>query len=167
VPYFLRSGRTNRWYKDTSEYRWLQEGEVPAEPVGDFVAANNELSVWLVEDADDTERIERIAAMLINQKGNLSNFDYVLFDMEIVTQSLLESRKTQASTIDDEVNTWHHDIVELNTKKLCNLVEIIWKSDWIVKRISRKRMKRIFTEKYIDAIQNQQLSSKIIDELTK
>ncbi|NJL67865.1 MAG: hypothetical protein HC894_15955 [Microcoleus sp. SM1_3_4] len=90
-----------------------------ADSLSDMVTTANKLSVYRIND--DKSNLNRVAAALVANCENISNFDYLLFD-ELLLQILeIKSEETQANTPDESVNNWHLDLVELSLTKLVNL----------------------------------------------
>ncbi|MGE5443847.1 MAG: hypothetical protein ACM3SR_04500 [Ignavibacteriales bacterium] len=124
MPFFLRKIRKSKWYRH-NDVPWLAEGELQADALRDLLTSSNQLSVWHIED--DRSNLERtIAALAANVTDN-SNFDYALFDQQIVYEIgiKVESKKTKGASPDEEVNSWHCDLIELSASKLRELAKAI------------------------------------------
>jgi hypothetical protein len=77
MPLILRKIRKARWYQyDRSDFPWLLEEDIPADPLGDLATNDNELSVWQIND--DKSNLPRVAAALAANCDDISNLDYAL-----------------------------------------------------------------------------------------
>lgn len=134
----LRIIRKSRWYLKPS---WLAEGEIQADALGDLVTKNNKLSVWHIYD--DRSNLDRIIAVLAAKRDVLSNFDFVLFDQNILKESNIRFGKTKGISFDEEANDlWHLDLSELSASRLMNLAAAIANKGEL-KRISESEIKNI------------------------
>jgi hypothetical protein len=122
---------------------WLQEDEIPADPIFGLKTKNNALSVWLINN--DSSRIDRIAVALSIKKQTLEDFEYVLFDLRKVTDIGIKTNQTIGTSLDHKINEFHIDLVEISAQKLIKLAETIivkiWQGDTsLVNRILRKEV---------------------------
>lgn len=160
MPFLLRKIRKSRWY--TEDLSWLNSDELQADSLSDMVTTANKLSVYRIND--DKSNLNRVAAALVANCENISNFDYLLFD-ELLLQILeIKSEETQANTPDESVNNWHLDLVELSLTKLVNLaIEASKKGE--KKRILQNDIKQYlvdsFRKNYIDRAKVKLKSSEI------
>ena len=119
----LRKVRSSRWYP-RDECPWLEEGELQADPLGDFQTTENVLSVWLIED--DLSNLNRIITALAANCDYIQNIDYIVFDQGILTEIGIRMQNSQAKTPDGEVNSnWHYDLMEISAQRLLRLVEVL------------------------------------------
>jgi hypothetical protein len=120
VPFLLRKIRKNRW--DTDDQCWLDSGELQADCLGDIQTQHNKLSVYRI--SDDKSNLNRVAAALTATCDNISNFDYLLFNEDLLQTIEVKSEKTEGTTSDELVNSWHIDLVEISLAKLVKLANI-------------------------------------------
>jgi hypothetical protein len=74
MPLMLRKIRKARWYQhNQADFPWLLDEDIPADPLGDLVTNDNELSVWQIND--DKSNLHRIAAALAANSDDISNLD--------------------------------------------------------------------------------------------
>jgi len=137
----LRIIRKSRWYLKPS---WLSEGEIQADAFGDLLTLNNELSVWHIDD--NRSNLERVIAALAAKRDVLANFDFVLFNQNILEANRLKFLRTREISLDREANDlWHLDLYELSASKLMNLAVNIANSGELT-RISEREIKKIIME---------------------
>ena len=123
VPFILRKIRKSKWYKH-EDVPWLAEDELQADALGDLQTSNNELSVWRVED--DKSNLERIVTALAANVDHVSNFDYALLDMELLSKLSIQTKDSKGDTPDERANVaWHLDLMELSARKLMELAKAI------------------------------------------
>ena len=134
----LRIIRKSRWY---SKPDWLSEGDLQADALGDLITKNNELSVWHIND--DRSNLDPIIAALASKRDVLSNFDFALFDKNILEQNRLKFKKTSGISLDAEANElWHLDLYELSASKVIKLAIAIANNSEL-KRVSEREIKNI------------------------
>lgn len=96
---------------------WLKPGEIPADPLGQLETKDNELSVFEIND--DRNRIERVAAALaIGRRSDIDIVEYILFEQSILDSVGIKLRDDEGGTLDEEVNSWHRNMIELSADKL-------------------------------------------------
>ena len=78
----LRIVRRSRWLKERPS--WLENDEFQADPLGDFTTTSNTISVWYIKE--NTSNLQRVVAALAAQRDRLVNFDYALFNKEILSE---------------------------------------------------------------------------------
>ena len=132
MPLLLRTINQNKWHvRDIQP--WLDQGEIPADPLTSLTTTKNALSVYTVED--DRSNLERIITALAANRGKLDKVDYLLFDPEILSTVGIEAMETQGKTRDSEVNRWHLDLVEISGSKLLALVTAILRNGFETERL--------------------------------
>lgn len=136
MAFLLRKIRKNRWYK-TEEMAWLSDGELPADSLSDLGTQSNELSVYHISVSESN--LDRVVAALAANSGFLSNFDYAIFNEEILSKSDIKIKKTLGDLPDEQVNNWHSDLLELSAQKLLILAVQI-KEQARIDRISHKQV---------------------------
>jgi hypothetical protein len=124
VPLLIRKIKKRKWDKPEAS-PGAPDSPVPAEPIADFCTVNNEISVWHIEE--DQANLERVITALSANTDFVSNFDYAIFDAQIVLDLALELKATPGGSPDDEANQkWHRDIVVATADNLCALVKSIY-----------------------------------------
>ncbi len=156
MPLLLRLIRKNRWYSDETP-PWLQNGEIQADPLGDLVTGNNNLSVWEVED--DKSNLDQVITALAASHDSISNLDYSLFDKNSLSKIGIRVETSKGKTPYEKANNLHRDLIELTATKLVKLAEVMLRSS------SRERV----PEKQIlilikDAVNNQQIDEKMLKQ---
>lgn len=126
MPFILRTIRKSRWY-DSETLPWLPEGDIQADPLGDLVTKGNQLSVWLVDD--DRSNLEQILTALAATRDHAANLDYLLFDLQILSETRIRIRQSMGGTPDKEVNDSHRDLVEVSSLRLVELVKRVLAND--------------------------------------
>ena len=123
MPVLLRQLRIKNCWRTDEPLPWLGTGEVPADPLANFKTGNNTLSVFVVEG--DRRRIERIAAAMAATATHLDDFEYVVFDQNVLQPVGIQIIKVEGDTVDSIVNDWHMDLVELSAAKVAELARIL------------------------------------------
>jgi hypothetical protein len=144
MPLYLRKIKNNRWYE--KKYPWLQEDEIPGDPLNDLRTSANKLSVFVVEDENDLTSVERIAAALVATGQNIDSFDYALIDSQTLEELDIRIQRTQGGTPDEQVNSWHCDIIELSAQKLVKLAMAMFPQADRRDRILKKDIIRLLGE---------------------
>jgi hypothetical protein len=150
--------RQTRWYWSESPPPWLPEGEFPADTLLDFRTYKNTLSVWLVED--DAARLEKLQTALMAARDKVDAFDYLLFDLQVLSDCDIEVEQSRGDTPDYEANSCHRDLVHLSGLTLVELIRSICASDFRRGRIAPKKVKQMIAE----AVQSGQISLQELKE---
>lgn len=132
----LRIVRRSRWLKERPS--WLENDEFQADPLGDFTTTSNTISVWYIKE--NTSNLQRVVAALAAQRDRLVNFDYALFNKEILSELNIKTKDTKGETPDEVVNAWHYDLIEISAQKLLRLVQLVLDNAEI-KRINWKEIR--------------------------
>ena len=141
MPFILRKIRKARWY--TEGISWLEEGEIHADPLADLYTKDNELSIWLVED--DRSNIDQIVTALAANRTHISNLDYALLDLRLLSSLNIKIKYTIGGTPDENTNAlWHRDLVELSALKVVELAKMIL-AEAERKRIPEREVRRLMT----------------------
>jgi hypothetical protein len=143
VPFLLRKIRKNRWDIDT--HSWLNSGELQADCLGDMVTTHNKLSVYRI--TEDKSNLKRVTAALAANCNYISNFDYFLFNEELLPNIGVKSEDTKGNTSDESVNSWHIDLVEISLPKLVYLAKTFSK-DGERNRILEKDITQFLAESF-------------------
>ena len=121
MPRLLRHLRKkNRWQSD-EPLLWLEEGDIPADPLDNLSTLQNKLSVFEVND--DLSRIERVAAAMATRKELIQEFDYIVFDQELLEEIGIAINLVGGDTPDNKANSWHRDLIQLSATKLVELAK--------------------------------------------
>ena len=158
MPLLLRTVRENRWYKSEAA-PWLEEGEIPADPLGDCVTTHNRLSVYQV--ADDKSNVERIVRAIAVGRDKLADTGYVVFKSELVDTAGIATAVELGKTPDRDVNAWHLDLTDLSGSKLVGLVKAILENGE-TGTILKKRLRELVEE----GIREKHLPEKLQGKLT-
>jgi len=94
VPRLLRFIDENRWGFAEELDAWIEKGDLPAAPFGDFRASpTNKLSVWVVED--DGQNLARIIAGVAAKRGKIADkLDALLFESAILDRLGIRSNRS-------------------------------------------------------------------------
>jgi len=149
VPLLLRKIRKSKWYKNES-VPWLQEDQIQADALGDLVTSSNSLSVWLVND--DQSNLEQVVVALASTCDFVSNIDYALFKVELLSGIGIEIEPNEGLTPYSEANHWHRDLTRITARKLIKLAELIY-TDAQRMRIPEKKVLGLIK----DAVKNKQI----------
>jgi hypothetical protein len=132
----LRLIRQSRWDRPET-LDWLADGEIPADPLGDFANTNdNRLSVWCV--ADDQNDLNDVLAALAASREKADKLDFALFDYEHLYAARIEARETAGQTPDKEVNRRHRDLAHLSAEKVLVLTRKVWQVNDGLKRVDQR-----------------------------
>ena len=146
MPQLLRAIRKRRWSTE-EEISGLSQGEIQADALGDLVTKNNTLSFWYIKD--DRSNLETVIIALAANRDTISNLDYVLFNIDLVSEIGIKIEANEGGTPYDKANHWHRDLVGLSATQIVKLAEIIsLHSD--KKRISEKQILNLIK----DAVKN-------------
>lgn len=165
MPFLLRCITQARWLKDTAA-PFLARGDVPADPFGDLRTKENKFSVWLIED--DQLDLQRVICAIAATREKPDKFDYLLFDLQMLSGVNIEISQTVGDTPDKEINiSFHHDLIDLSGLKLFNLVRAIMESDDFE---TIRLFPRQVTDLLLDAVRSsrlplRQLNSKLQEKL--
>lgn len=122
MPSLLRKVKKSSWYQEHEELPWLQLGEVPADSLADLRTDGNALSLWLIEDEAN---IDRVLAAISTQSIHISNADYRLLDLQVVADRGFKLNENPGETADSSANLWHRDLVELSAGKLVEFAQVL------------------------------------------
>lgn len=101
---------------------WLQEDEIPADPLSDLHTKNNTLSIFLIdENKTDLERC--IAAYATcKSRGELREIDYLIFDEKLIKEVGITYRQQDDNNIiDEKIRKSHWNLYEVSSQKLVAL----------------------------------------------
>jgi hypothetical protein len=121
MPLLLRTVRRNRWFKEPAA-PFLDQNDVPADPLSDLLTQQNRLSVW--EVAEDHSNIERIVRAVAIGRDKIADMGYVVFASELLPGAGIEMRESKGVSPDDGANAWHRDLL-VSGNKLVALTRLI------------------------------------------
>ena len=140
MPKFLRNIVRTRWYT-APNVEWLKAGQLSGDVLKDLGTTDGKLSIYEVPyDYDPT----RIAIAIAANRPRLGPVDYLIFDGDILQPSVFPLEKTPGETPDFEVNTLHHDLLQLTTDRLVSLVGLLSEGD--KERVEPKPVKEALLE---------------------
>ena len=147
---FRGSIKQAKWFKDPIR-PWLERGEIPADPLTDLNTSDNEMSVWIVDDAKSN--LERTIAAVAATRGQLDKYDYLLFDERILLDSGIRIGDAIGTTQDAEINQQHRDLQEISGSRLLALVAAILQSEFETARCQpfevKELLRRSVHQRYI------------------
>jgi hypothetical protein len=140
VPLLLLKVHKIVWEK-TGLPSFLRKGDIPANCLADLNIEKNELSLWFIEDS--RANLNRVLTTLAASCNFVSDFDYLLFDENIVTNIGLTINKTDGGTPDNLANrSWHRDLSKLSAQDVLKFaVAIFFQS--IAQRIKAKKIEEL------------------------
>jgi len=142
----LKKIRKNRWYK-TEETAWLLDSEIQADALEDLRTKSNGTSVFHVNQAESN--LYRVVAALAANSGFLSNFDFAIFNEELIAEIGIKIKKTPGDSPDEQVNNWHSDLLELSAQKLLTLATLI-KTKSRIERINHMKVLNFIADSIIN-----------------
>lgn len=117
----LRAVRFRRW--DRPDGEWLPAEQIHSDPLGDLNTVENKLSIWLV---DDELNLDRIATALAANREDLDKIDCALIDEQILTAGGFSLKPSEGDTPDLVANKlWHRNVIELSGDGLVDLATVI------------------------------------------
>ena len=142
MPLILRKIRKSKWYKSDA-VPWLEEGKLQADALVDLATKGNRLSVYLVDD--DYKNLEQIVTALAAACDYISDFEFALFNEEVLHETSIKIEDTVGDTPDPVVNTWHRDLSELTANKIMALATVI-STQAVRRRLLSKRVLELLVE---------------------
>ena len=140
MPFFLRKISIRRW----DSLPWLPTGDLQADSLKDLKTENNCLSVWWVED--DLSNLDQVVAALAANCDDVANFDYSLFDQNLISVDNIEAKRIKGASLDENANSsWHRDLAEMSGFKLVRLAKSIFTGS-TKKRILEKQVLKLIAK---------------------
>jgi hypothetical protein len=126
---------------------WLNAGELTADCLRDLGTDTGTLSVFFVPESS-AGLIAKIGAAMVAGGENLARFEYCKIDKSVLDLLGLKAQATPGSgaTLDQEVNSFHHDIVELTADKAVMLAKAL-KQNAGKAQVSREAIKDILGQR--------------------
>jgi hypothetical protein len=137
----LRTVRQHRWHKEPAK-PFLEQDDIPADPLGDLPTRENLLSVWVL--SDDRANLERVVRAVAIGKDRIDHAGWVTFDSMILERAGIEVLENPGESLDQEANAWHRDLV-LSGNKLVSLAKAILR-DGDSGQVLKGRMQQLISE---------------------
>jgi hypothetical protein len=137
-----------------------------ADALGDLSTSNNTLSVWYVEE--DRSNLEQIITALAATHQSLSNFDYALLEVQVLSGLNIPINPSPGNTPDGEANvSWHRDLIELSAQNLLELAQAIMARGEKA-RVSEREVRRLIGQAVASGrIERTRLQPRVRDEIDK
>ena len=140
----VREITSKTWFQNdlvSREYPWLGPQDLQSDAFKGVRTSKNELSIYLIEGEGHkaAEAVDRVLAALAATRDHVPQLDYVVISRDAVQALALELTKTLGNTPDPEVNSWHLDLVKLNSTRLVAFCQALQKSG----TFSRKSIKQV------------------------
>lgn len=152
----LRGVNRSRWLADVEEMPWIGQGEFPSEAFQDLETSKGCLSVYLVTDETP---IDKVITALASKRSNVSVYDYIVIDEQVLKQAGFALEATMGETPDRDVNKYHLHIYRLTAQKLWRLAEIL-NGDGHRDRVRLPRMRELL----LDALRTNVLDTTIMNQ---
>ena len=134
----------------------MEQGDIPADVLGDLRSNDNELSVWMVEI--DRSNLDSVLVAVASSRVRLDKLDYALFDEQVLPKLAIKCVKSEGSTPHVLANgAMHRDLTELTAQKVVSLAQAMMPLESL--RVPEKRIKLML----MAAIQNSVLDRARID----
>ena len=117
----MRVTRQSRWMIHP-DLDWLPPGDIQGDALQDIETSDNKLSVYRVENEEDTKQV--VFALAANREF-LSNLDYAIFDDSNLTVAGIVIQQQDGQTPHDEANKLHYDLSELTARRLVLLAQAV------------------------------------------
>ncbi len=102
---------------------WLPAGGAPGELLEDLRLDESELSVFLLPDGAEPQRV---AVALAGKRSRLQDSGWIAFDLDIVQSLAIEIGETKGQTVDPVVDEWHRDLRRLTVNSVAAFVHRLW-----------------------------------------
>lgn len=155
MPTLLRKVKHNRWLREPA-LPWLNQDDIPSDPLADLNTSAQTLSVWAV--ADDESNVERIVRNLALMSNKTDSSGYVLFDSAILEGIGIDLVRADGNTPDTEANAWHRDLVNLSGRKLVALARAV-----LEQGTPRILLKKRICELIVEGVAAKQIAEKFRD----
>jgi hypothetical protein len=126
VPLLLRVVRKAKWYKNP-DVPWLRDGDLQADAIADLRTTDNRLSVWHIED--DQSNLRRVAAAYAAGRDSIANFDYAIFNTDVVDDLGVIMDDQPGNSPDSEANEkWRRNLGQFSHRQLFEFAEYLRQS---------------------------------------
>ena len=115
--YLRKVVKRQRWL-DVPE--WLAAGDVAGDWVSDLGTSSHTLSVFEVPDTAE-KTLLRVASALFAKRDRIEDVEYFLLDDALLARANVKISRDPGTTGDAQVDTWHHNIVEMTGATLASL----------------------------------------------
>ena len=132
----LRKLERKRYWDNAS---WHAPEETQANVLESFSTTNNELSVYVLDEPET--QIDRVVAALAVSRKNLAQMDIAVVPDSALADCDIKTDSARGKTLDQEVNGWHRNLVELTVNKVACFISAI-KRDGKIKRCQERRVEK-------------------------
>lgn len=120
-------------FHDHPAYEWVPPGQLPADLLSSFETKKGEISLYKIEDKDDTQLCLSILSSIYGGEAR-GGADYIIIDLSFLDDiDIAMPRQTRGSTRIKWVNKLHFDLIHLTIDNIVmlvrNLPEILVDSD--------------------------------------
>lgn len=120
---FLRTVRKAKWIRNP-KLGWLGPQDIQADALGDLRSTDNSLSLYIVNDDSEEEKL-RVAAALALTRDHIANVDFVLVEEQFLASIKVKVEVVDGETPDDYVNKLHRDLSELSASQIYEIAKEI------------------------------------------
>lgn len=120
LPSFLLRLFDAREEERYSAPSWLRGGEISGDCLRDLGTENGNLSIFFVPTGR-SDLIDKIAAAMAAGSDSLTRFEYCRIEPKTLDSLGFRAEPSSGNTLDPEVNTFHHDIVDLSGERVFRL----------------------------------------------
>lgn len=117
---YVRKINTKKW--SSTSPGWVIDDDIEADPIGDLVTSKNKLSVYEISNHDEACRA---IATVIAGSMNPVSIGYVIIEHSELEHLGCNVERSTGETVDEEVNSWHRDIVQISGRKLLQMAIMI------------------------------------------
>lgn len=129
------------WDKEREEdEEWLHPNEVRADTFKCLKSDKNRLSIYVINDESE---LQRLLAAVASNRNNVQHLDYALFDFALLDKYAIEYIDEPGVLPDDLVCNWHKDIIQLDGSTLHKLAKVIYEHSEPVRALDKKIAKAI------------------------
>ncbi len=120
----LRKIRIDRWYEEERP-DWVGEEDIHADPLCDFIAYENAITLWHITDGK--ANFKQVVAAVSATSGHLTQFDYGIIEEDLISDLAIRMEHTHGNSASNIVNAnFHRDLVEISGLKLVELAKAFW-----------------------------------------
>lgn len=148
VALLFRKLASKRYWDGQS---WLSPGEAQADASRCLETTENQLSVYVLDTSE--KQLDRVVAALALGRDHVSVFDLAVAPESVLHTCGIKDAATAGQTIDETVNGWHRDLVNLTMNNLASLAGAI-REHGEIRRYNPRKVERVIETsikaKYID-----------------
>jgi len=143
---------------------WIEENDIPADPLKDFPTTENAISVFLIEDKSNILKVA--AAYSSNRFEGYKDIDYILINKCIIDDLEIEVNEINSDTADTIVNKLHYHLARLGGLKLCQIINRIYKDGLDCGAVDRKEIIEVLVEGIKDGtIKENKMKKNLLNKL--